>query len=85
MKTLWTGLCLLFGVGALMLPSDLPILDGKPAIRNYIEDAASISGFQISWERERAYVSKGGDMAYLIERNVTEFDDEQGNRVITHG
>lgn len=70
---------------AILLAPDLPILQGKPAIREYIEGAASIPGFQISWEPERAVVSKSGDMAYMLERNITQFEDEQGNPVVSYG
>jgi ketosteroid isomerase-like protein len=70
---------------AVMLPPDLPVLYGKAAIREYVTGAAEIPGFRISWEPEKAYISDDGRMAYLIERNVTEFDGEDGNKVIIHG
>ena len=70
---------------AVMLPPGLPVLDGKTAIREYVEGAANIPGFKIGWEPERVHISLSGDMAYLIERNVTEFDDERGNRIFTPG
>lgn len=70
---------------ALMLPPDMPILDGRAAIREYVEAAAELPGFQISWEPVSAHVSESGDMAYMIERNVTELDDPEGNRITMHG
>ena len=70
---------------AVMLPPDLPILDGKQAIREYVEGAASIPGFKISWEPQTAHIAESGDMAYMIERNAIEFDDAEGNTVVTHG
>ena len=70
---------------AVMLPPDLPKLSGKAAIADYVAGAANIPGFKISWEPEIAYVSDSGDMAYLIERNVTEFDGEDGSKIVTHG
>jgi ketosteroid isomerase-like protein len=70
---------------AQMLPPDLPVLDGRAAIREYVMGAASIPGFRISWEPESAHVSKSGDMAYLIERNIVEFDGEDGEKVVAHG
>jgi len=70
---------------ALMLPPDGPLLDGKQAIREYVEGAANIPGFGISWEPERVQLSQSGDMAYLIEKNVTEFDDAEGNKVTVYG
>ncbi len=70
---------------ALMLPPDMPVLSGKPAIREYVLGAASIPGFKISWEPVSAHVSKSGDMAYLIERNVIEMDSENGDKIVAHG
>ena len=70
---------------AVMLPPDLPILEGKQAIREYVEAAADIPGFKISWEPATAHIAKSGDMAYLIERNVIEIDDAEGNTIVTHG
>ena len=70
---------------AVMLPPDLPLLDGKEAIRKYVEAAAEIPGFKISWEPVSAHVSESSDLAYMIEKNVTEFDGADGNKVITYG
>jgi len=70
---------------AFMLPPDLPVLTGKPEIREYVLGAASIPGFKINWEPVSAHVSQSGDMAYLIERNVIEVDGEYGEKIVTHG
>lgn len=70
---------------AVMLPPDMPVLSGKAAIREYVLGAANIPGFKISWEPETAYISKGADMGYLIERNVIEVDGENGEKIVTHG
>lgn len=70
---------------AVMMPPESPILEGKEAIREYVEAAVEIPGFSISWEPISAEISAAGDMAYMIERNVTEFDDPDGNRVTLHG
>lgn len=70
---------------AVMLPPDLPILDGKDAIREYIEGAAAIPGFKISWDPQSAHISESGDMAYMIERNVIEVDGPDGDKIVTHG
>ena len=40
---------------------------------------------KISWEPISAHISENGDVAYLIERNVSEFDDADGNKIVTHG
>ncbi len=70
---------------AVMMPPGLPALEGKAAIRGYVEAAAQIPGFQISWEPVSVHVASGGDMAYMIERNVTVVNDSLGNPVTTYG
>ena len=70
---------------AIMLPPDFPILDGKEAVREYVMGAANIPGFRISWEPQQAFISKSGDLAYLIEHNVIEMDGEDGQKIVTHG
>jgi ketosteroid isomerase-like protein len=70
---------------AVMLPPNFPMLDGKVAIREYIERANQIPGFKISWEPLRVQVSESGDMAYMIERNVIELDGTDGEKIVRHG
>jgi len=70
---------------AVMLPPDLPVLAGKDAIREYVTRASAIPGFKISWEPESAHISDGGDMAYLLERNVIELSGENGEKIVAHG
>lgn len=70
---------------AVMMPPGLPAVRGKAAIRQYVEAAGILPGFQIRWEPESAFVSQSGDLAYMIERNVTVVNDAQGKPVTTHG
>jgi len=70
---------------AVMLPPNFPMLDGKVAIREYIERASQMPGFKISWEPLRVQVSDSGDMAYMIERNVIELDGTDGKKIVRHG
>lgn len=70
---------------AVMMPPGLPPLRGKAAIRQYVEAAADVPGFQIRWEPESVYVSPSGDFAFMLERNVTAVNDSQGNPVTTYG
>jgi len=70
---------------AVMMAPGLPPLEGKAAIRDYVEGAANIPGFQISWEPLTVHVAASGDMAYMIERNVTTLNDSLGNPVTMHG
>ena len=70
---------------AVMMPPGTPPLKGKAAIRAYVEAAEQIPGFEISWEPLEVHVASSGDMAYMIERNVTTVHDSLGNPVTTHG
>ena len=63
---------------AVLMPPGLPPVRGKAAIRQYVETAAAIPGFQIRWEPESVCVSQAGDLAYMIERNVTTVNDSHG-------
>ena len=70
---------------ALMMPPGLPTLEGRGAIRGYIEAGMQLPGFSIRWEPVSVHVASGGDMAYMIERNLSTIDDADGNAVTTHG
>jgi uncharacterized protein (TIGR02246 family) len=70
---------------AVMMPPGSPPLEGRTAIRSYVEAASQIPGFQISWEPVSVHVAAGGDMAYMIERNVITVNDSSGKAVTTHG
>ena len=70
---------------AVLMPPGLPPVRGKSAIRQYVENAAKVPGFQIRWEPESVHVSQSGDLAYMFERNVVTFNDPQGNPVTAHG
>ena len=70
---------------AVMLPPDMPALEGKAAIRGFVEAARRLPGFGISWEPVSVHVASSGDMAYMIERNVMTVNDSLGNPITTHG
>lgn len=70
---------------AVMMPPGTPPLEGKPAIREYVETALGIPGFEIRWEPIAVHVAGGGDMAWMIERNATTVHDADGNPITTHG
>jgi ketosteroid isomerase-like protein len=66
---------------AVMMAPGLPPLKGKAAIRKYVEEGMKVPGFSIRWEPLEVFVSKGGDMAYMIERNEIIINDSLGNPV----
>lgn len=70
---------------AVMLPPGSSIIEGREAIRSYVESTSSIPGFRITWEPERAFVADAGDMAYMIERNEITFNNETGEPIKTRG
>ena len=67
---------------AVMMPPGNPPLKGKEEIRSYVEASGQVSGFEISWEPQSAYISDDGSMAYMIERNRLAYNDSLGNRVV---
>ena len=70
---------------AVMLPPDQGALIGKQAIVAYVSASASIPGFSITWEPERAVVSASGDLGYIIENNTVTFTDSTGVQRTQHG
>ena len=69
---------------AIVMPPKVLAVQGKQAIREFVEAGANIPGYKISWEPVSAHVSESGDMAYLIERNIEELVDADGNKIVTH-
>ena len=63
---------------AIVLAPDQPAVVGKAAIRAFVQHAASIPGFSITWEPELAVVSDDGDMGYMVERNRVSSNDATG-------
>lgn len=63
---------------AIVFEPDRPALVGKTAIRGMVERGMGDPKFSITWEPERAVISKGGDMGYLIEHNRVTFADPTG-------
>ena len=70
---------------AVMMPPGMPPLEGKAAIREFVEEGMSAPGFEIRWEPRSVHVARSGDLAYMLERNVMTVNDSLGNPVTTHG
>ena len=68
---------------AVMMSAGQPVLNGKQAIRQMVEESFKIPGFRISWQPQSVEVSESGDMAYIIENSQVAFKDSTGN-TITH-
>ena len=63
---------------AVVMAPDEPVVDGKAALRAMVLGMQKIPGFSITWEPERAVISKSGDIGYLIERNRVTFTGPDG-------
>ena len=61
-----------------MTPNDVA-KQGKAAIREMVEGSMNIPGFEINWEPQSAYVSKSGDLGYVLVKNYFKFADSLGN------
>ena len=61
-----------------MAPNDVT-KQGKAAIREMVEGSMNIPGFEINWEPQSAYVSKSGDLGYVLVKNYFKFADSLGN------
>jgi ketosteroid isomerase-like protein len=67
---------------AVVLEPDQPALVGKSAITQMVVGSMKDPKFSITWEPERAVISDGGDLGYLIEHNRVTFSDST-NKVRT--
>lgn len=63
---------------AVVMPPGQPAVAGKAAIREFVRQTSALPGFTITWEPERASVSDGGDVGYMIERNRVTLRDADG-------
>ena len=70
---------------AVMMAPGLPPLEGKQAIRAYVEAGMQLPGFTIKWEPLAVHVARSGDLAYMIERNVSTVNDSSGRPITTYG
>lgn len=66
---------------AIVMSPGQPPIKGKNAIRAMVEGSSKIPGFKISWEPLSVFVSKSGDMAYMIEQNQITVNDSSGNPI----
>lgn len=68
---------------AIVMPPGQASLKGKDAIRQMLEGTSEIPGFEVSWEPKEFFVSKSGDLAYLIEQNYFKMRDSEDNPLTT--
>lgn len=65
---------------AILMSPNEPAVVGIDSLRAMVERSMKIPGFEISWKPQQAYVSKGGDLGYVIFKNyMTMPVDTLGN------
>ena len=65
---------------AIVMSPNEPSVVGIEALRGMVERSMKIPGFEINWEPQKAYVSKSGDLGYVIIKNyMTMPVDTLGN------
>lgn len=66
---------------ALLKGAGQPALKGKAEISKMLNENAQIPGFEVNWEPLEAFVSKSGDLGYLIENQMFGMNDSLGNKM----
>ncbi len=65
---------------AILMSPNEPAVVGIDSLRAMVERSINIPGFEISWNPQEAYVSKSGDLGYVIFKNyMTMPIDTLGN------
>ncbi|MCA1581659.1 MAG: DUF4440 domain-containing protein [Acidobacteria bacterium] len=55
---------------ATVVPAGAPVVQGKPAIRAFVQQSLSTPGFHISWRSDRASLSADGTMGFTTGTNA---------------
>lgn len=70
---------------AKVIPPNLPVVDGKEALRAYVEQSFQIPGFRISWSSSDAQFSPDGNLAYLFGTNSVTMEGPDGTPIRRDG
>lgn len=63
----------------------MPLIEGKTAIRQFVQNSLATPGFSIRWNTIEVVVSNDGSMAYATGTNQTTLNDPQGKKVTIYG
>ncbi len=63
----------------------MPVIEGKTAIRQFVQNSLATPGFSIHWNTIEVVVSGDGSMAYATGTNQTTLNDPQGKKVTIYG
>ena len=65
---------------AILMSPDEPTMQGIDAIYQMVDESMQIPGFEVGWEPQEAFVSKGGDLGYVLIKNYFKIPtDTLGN------
>ena len=70
---------------ATITPAGAPVVSGKAAIRNFVQQSLATPGFHIGWRPEQASVSTDGTMGYTTGENTTTFPSADGKLMTVVG
>ena len=70
---------------ARVYPPGLPVVSGKAALRQYVENALAIPGFHITWTSSEASLSPDGQLAFVLSMNAVTLPGPDGRLVTAHG
>jgi ketosteroid isomerase-like protein len=63
----------------------MPVIAGKDAIRQFVQNSLATPGFSMRWETTEVILSKDGSLAYATGTNQSTFNDAQGKKVTING
>lgn len=70
---------------ASVFPADAPVVKGKAAIRQFVEDSLKIPGFSITWRPVEVFVSPSGDFGYTTGENQITVPSPDGSVLTVRG
>ena len=70
---------------ATIIAPGAPILRGKEAIRNFVQQSLAIPGFHITWRSEEASISSDGTLGYTIGENAMTIPGQDGKMITVKG
>ncbi len=79
------GFMALFTDDAVTLPVNAPLVEGKPAIREFMAKAYETPGFTLTWTPLHADLSDSGDLGYTFGSYQATRTGADGQPVVTQG
>jgi uncharacterized protein (TIGR02246 family) len=70
---------------AVVLPPGQAAVNGKAALREYVQGALKIPGFRITWKSSDVHFSPDANLAYLFGRNAVTMNGPSGVVATTEG